>query len=146
VIPRPSTEPVSPELLAQLQTHLPRTPLVTTTQTFQADVIEASQHQPVILEFWAAWCGPCKALTPRLGNALSTKASVQWVRIDVDKVTENIIKAGSLPTLVSVMNGRAADRLAGQIDEAKLDGFIQAIEDTFVPTGSNRLRIDFDMC
>lgn len=147
VTPKQPAEAILLDPIPLLWTPPPRTPLVTTTQTFQADVIDASQHQPVIVDAWAQWCGPCKVLTERLESALSARPSVQWARIDVDKApVQNFIKVGTLPTLVLVMNGRIAKSLAGQIDEATLNTFLQGIEDTFVPTGSNRLRIDFDMC
>ena len=54
--------------------------------TFMADVVEASRVQPVIVDFWATWCGPCRTLTPLLENAVkAARGAVKLVKIDVDK-------------------------------------------------------------
>jgi hypothetical protein len=87
-------------------------------------------------------------LTPKLQNALrSANSAIQWIRIDVDHdPVQSFVTTNNLPTLIAFMNGQAADRLVGFFDEGHLKTFIQAIDERFVPTGTNRLRIDFDMC
>src|SRR6516225_5374898 len=60
-------------------------PQLTGTQTFQTDVIDASNHQPVLVEFWASWVGPCRMMQPKLEDALrAAKNAIRWIRVDVD--------------------------------------------------------------
>src|SRR3954463_12106948 len=77
--------------------------------TFMADVIEASRTQPVIVDFWATWCGPCKQLGPALEKAVeAAKGAVKLVKIDVDKTpaVAGQLRVQSIPTVYAFVNGQ----------------------------------------
>ena len=83
-----------------------------TTQEFMSEVIEASAHLPVLVDFWATWCGPCKQLAPALEAAVAaTNGKVKLVKMDIDKHPEVAGQMGvqSLPTVVAFVDGRPAD-------------------------------------
>ncbi|WP_161539556.1 thioredoxin [Paramagnetospirillum kuznetsovii] len=95
--------------------------------TFVADVIEASRKTPVIVDFWATWCGPCKQLGPMLEKAvLAAKGAVRMVKIDVDKNQElaGQLRVQSVPTVYAFKDGRPVDAFAGAIPESEIKAFI----------------------
>ena len=98
-----------------------------TDASFMADVIEESRKQPVIVDFWATWCGPCRQLTPALEKAvLAAKGAVKLVKIDVDK---NLRFAGqlrvqSIPTVYAFKNGQPLDGFMGALPESQIKAFI----------------------
>src|SRR6185312_11159465 len=84
----------------------------TTTQTFVKDVIEESKRQPVLVDFWAPWCGPCKQLTPVLEKAVkAAKGKVKLVKMDIDKHPAIPGQMGiqSIPAVIAFANGQPAD-------------------------------------
>jgi putative thioredoxin len=99
-------------------------------QTFPADVIEASRAQPVIVDFWATWCGPCKQLTPVLEKTvLAAKGAVKMVKIDIDKnpLFAGQLRVQSIPTVYAFVDGRPADMFMGAVPESQVKAFVDKL-------------------
>ena len=94
---------------------------------FMADVIEASRVQPVIVDFWATWCGPCRQLTPALEKAVkAAKGAVKLVKIDVDKnpVYAGQLRVQSIPTVYAFADGKPVDGFMGALPDSQVKAFI----------------------
>src|SRR5215211_2714552 len=102
----------------------------TTTQAFMKDVIEESKRQPVLVDFWAEWCGPCKQLTPVLEKAVkAAKGKVKLVKMDIDKHPAIPGQMGiqSIPAVIAFSNGQPMDGFMGALPESQVADFIARI-------------------
>jgi putative thioredoxin len=102
----------------------------TTTQGFVNDVIEESKRQPVLVDFWAPWCGPCKQLTPILEKAVkAAKGKVKLVKMDIDKYPDIPGQMGiqSIPAVIAFANGQPVDGFMGALPESQVVAFLERL-------------------
>jgi putative thioredoxin len=102
----------------------------TTTQAFRKDVIEESRRQPVLVDFWAPWCGPCKQLTPVLEKAVrSAKGAVKLVKLNIDDHPAIPGQMGiqSIPAVIAFVNGQPADGFMGALPESQVTAFLERL-------------------
>ncbi len=102
----------------------------TTTQGFTKDVIEESKRQPVLIDFWAPWCGPCKQLTPILEKVVKgAKGKVKLVKMNIDDHPAIPGQMGikSIPAVIAFVNGQPADGFMGALPESQVLAFIERV-------------------
>src|SRR6266404_7648856 len=102
----------------------------TTTQTFVKDVIEESKRQPVLIDFWAPWCGPCRQLTPLLEKAVrAAKGRVKLVKMNIDEHPAIPGQMGiqSIPAVIAFVGGQPADGFMGAVPESQVNAFIDKL-------------------
>jgi putative thioredoxin len=102
----------------------------TTTQSFMKDVIEESRNQPVLIDFWAPWCGPCKQLTPILEKVVrGARGKVKLVKMNIDDHPAIPGQMGiqSIPAVIAFVNGQPADGFMGALPESQVTAFIDKL-------------------
>jgi putative thioredoxin len=104
-------------------------------KSFMQDVVEASREVPILVDFWATWCGPCKTLTPTLEKVVGAAGGrVKLVKIDIDKnraLVQQLTQLGlplqSVPTVAAFWQGQIADLFQGALPESDVKKFIEGL-------------------
>jgi putative thioredoxin len=102
----------------------------TTTAAFTKDVMEESRRQPVLVDFWAPWCGPCKQLTPVLEKAVrAAKGKAKLVKMNIDDHPSIPGQMGiqSIPAVIAFVNGQPIDGFLGALPESQVTAFIERL-------------------
>ena len=110
-----------------------------TTDTFEHEVIEASRSHPVLVDFWAEWCAPCKALKPILEKLARERGDFVLAKVDTDREPQLAAKFGirSIPNVKAFIDGKLVDEFSGVLPEAAVCAFLAKI----IPSAAQKLRI-----
>ena len=101
-----------------------------TTETFEQEVLKRSAEVPVIVDFWATWCAPCKTLAPLLEQAVAKKGGAVWlVKVDTDQNQELAGAAGirNIPTIKAFVNGQLVDEFTGVLSKEEVEAFVDRL-------------------
>ena len=114
----------------------------TTTQGFRQDVITESMQQPVLVDFWAPWCGPCKQLTPVIEKAVqAAKGKVKLVKMNIDEHPQIPGQLGiqSIPAVIAFKQGQPIDGFMGAQPESQVKAFIERLVGPVGPGAAEEL-------
>jgi putative thioredoxin len=123
---------VEPPILKQGGAGTPDAELIknTSTKDFRRDVVEASREVPVLVDFWAPWCGPCRQLTPILEKAVrAAKGAVRLVKLNIDEHPQIPGQMGvqSIPAVFAFQDGKPVDGFMGALPESRVNAFISRL-------------------
>ena len=98
-----------------------------TDSNFQAEVIES--EQPVLVDFWAPWCGPCRVVAPVLEEIAAERQDLRIVKLNVDENQQTAAQFGvlSIPTMILFKNGSAAKTIIGAYPKKKLEAELEPV-------------------
>jgi putative thioredoxin len=119
----------------------------TTTATFRQDVLAESMQQPVLVDFWAPWCGPCKQLTPVLEKVVrEAGGKVKLVKMNIDEHPQIAGQLGvqSIPAVFAFQRGQPVDGFMGALPESQLKGFIERLVGPLGPSAVEEILAEAD--
>src|SRR5205814_5404650 len=119
-----------------------------TDASFAADVLDASRDTPVIVDFWATWCGPCRQLGPALEKAVAaTKGAVKLVKVDIDKnpAYAGQLRVQSIPAVFAFVDGRPVDGFTAALPESQVKAFVEKLAKLGAKGGASPIDEMLDM-
>ncbi len=119
----------------------------TTTAAFRQDVLAESMQQPVLVDFWAPWCGPCKQLTPVLEKAVKAAGGkVKLVKMNIDEHPQIAGQLGvqSIPAVFAFQRGQPVDGFMGALPESQIKGFIERLVGPLGPSAVEEILAEAD--